>query len=73
MLLEQDLPKLEKLVKKGKNVTKEIMDDRTAKASAAISRSRTEICGMLTLPFQQTGVSATAHMCNLPFACRSHS
>lgn len=38
MLLEQELPKLDKLVRKGKNVTKEIIDDRTAKVSAAASR-----------------------------------
>ncbi|KAK9865189.1 hypothetical protein WJX84_002251 [Apatococcus fuscideae] len=31
MLLEQELPKIEKLVRKGKNVTKEVIDDRTAK------------------------------------------
>lgn len=34
MLLEQELPKMEKLVRKGKNVTKEIIDDRTAKVGS---------------------------------------
>ena len=30
-LLETDVPKLEKLIRKGKNVTKTVIDDRMAK------------------------------------------
>jgi hypothetical protein len=38
LLLTEELPKLEKLVKKGKKVTQEIVDDRVGKVRLSASQ-----------------------------------
>jgi len=48
-LLETDVPKLEKLIRKGKNVTKTVIDDRMAKVCTLRSDLHLNFPGMTGL------------------------
>lgn len=48
-LLETDVPKLEKLIRKGKNVTKTLIDDRMAKVCTLLSHLHLTLSGVIGL------------------------
>ncbi len=49
-LLETDVPKLEKLIRKGKNVTKTVIDDRMAKVCSLLSHQHRTFPGVTGPP-----------------------
>ena len=74
-MLETDLPKLEKLLRKGKNVTKTVMDDRMAKVCQLCSSYASNVCstagqaGTFGGPHVATCHSSCFHLVH--WSCRS--